>query len=122
MACAWVDVRKAYDSVDHKVLRVLLQMHKFPVTLVKAMMKVVKKTSTRLVADTEAEKETSYPNPSEKSVSPRLFIIYLNPRAWKIRTMTGYTLSKPIQLKITQLMFIDDIKLFTAMKESYTQP
>ena len=28
--------------------------------------------------------------------------------------MKGYTLSKPIQLKITQLMFIDDIKLFTA--------
>ena len=28
--------------------------------------------------------------------------------------MTGYTLSKPIQLKITQLMFIDDIKLFTS--------
>ena len=122
MACAWVDVRKAYDSVDHKVLRVLLQMHKFPVTLVKAMMKVVKETSTRLVADTETGKETSYPNPSEESVSPRLFIIYLNPPAWKIRTMTGYTLSKPIQLKITQLMFIDDIKLFTAMKEGYTQP
>ena len=60
MACAWVDVRKAYDSVDHKVLRVLLQMHKFPVTLVKAMMKVVKETSTRLVADTETGKETSY--------------------------------------------------------------
>ena len=28
--------------------------------------------------------------------------------------MKGYILSKPIQLKITQLMFIDDIKLFTA--------
>ena len=63
MACAWVDVRKAYDSVDHKVLRVVLQMHKFPVTLVKEMMKVVKETSTRLVADTETGKETSYPNP-----------------------------------------------------------
>ena len=70
MACAWVDVRKAYDSVDHKVLRVVLQMHKFPVTLVKEMMKVVKKTSTRLVADTETGKETSYPNPFEESVTP----------------------------------------------------
>ena len=42
MACAWVDVRKAYDSVDHKVLRVVLQMHKFPVTLINVIMKVVK--------------------------------------------------------------------------------
>ena len=43
MACAWVDVRKAYDSVDYKVLRVVPQMHKFAVTLINAIMKVVKR-------------------------------------------------------------------------------
>ena len=37
--------------------------------------------------------------------------------------MKGYTLSKPIQLKITQLMFIDDNKLFTANeRELYPGP
>ena len=61
MACAWVGVRKAYDSVDHKVLRVVLHMHKFPVTLINAIMKIVKGTSTRLVADTKTGKETSSP-------------------------------------------------------------
>ena len=120
MACAWVDVRKAYDSVDDKVLRIVLQMHKFSVTLINAIMKVVKGTSTRLTADTKTGKETSSSIHLKKallqgdSLCPRLFTIYLNPLAWKIRTMKGYTLSKPIQLKITQLMFIDDIKLFTA--------
>ena len=122
MACAWVDVRKAYDSVDHKVLRVVLQMHKFPVTLINAIMKVVKGTSARLVADTKTGKETSSPIHLKKALlqgdslcpSLRLFTIYLSPLAWKIRKMKGDTLSKSIQLKITQLMFIDDIKLFTA--------
>ena len=120
MACTWVDVHKAYDSIDHKVLLVVLQMHKFPVTLINAIMKVLKGTSTRLVADTKTGKETSSRIYLKKafllgdSLCPRLFTIYLNPLAWKIRTMKGYTLSKPTQVKIMQLMFIDDIKLFTA--------
>ena len=54
-------MRKAYDSVDHKVLLFVLQMHKSPVTLVNAIMKAVKGTSTRLVADTKTGKETSSP-------------------------------------------------------------
>ena len=79
MACAWVDVRKAYDSVDHKVLRVVQQMHKFPVTLIIAIMNVVQGTSTRLIADTKTGKETSSPIHLKKallqgdSLCPRLF-------------------------------------------------
>ena len=104
MACAWEVLRKAYDSIDHKVLRVVVQMHKFPVTLIEAIMKVTKGTSTRLVADTKKGKETSSQIHLKKallqvdSLCPRLFAICLNPLAWKIRTMKGYTLSKPIQL------------------------
>ena len=32
--------------------------------------------------------------------------------------MSGYVLSKPIQLKITQTMFIDDLKMFSASDKS----
>ena len=98
----------------------VLQMHKFPVTLINATMKVVKGTSTRLVADTKTGMEASSPIHLKKallhgdSFCPRLFTIYLSPLERKIITMKEYTLSKPIQLKIMQLIFIDDIKLFTA--------
>ena len=61
MACAWVDVHKAYDNVNHKVLLFVLQMHKFPVTLINVIMKAVKGTSIRLVANTKTRKETSSP-------------------------------------------------------------
>ena len=45
------------------------------------------------------------------SLCPKLFTIHLNPLAWTLRTTDGYTLSKPIDHKITQLLFIDDMKI-----------
>ena len=72
MVCAWVDVCKAYmyDSVDHKVLLFVLQMHKFLLTLINVIMKVVKGTSTGLVAYTKDRKGNFKPNPSEESLTP----------------------------------------------------
>ena len=43
-----------------------------------------------------------------------LFILCLNPIAWKVRATEGYRLSKPISTKITHLLYIDDMKLFAA--------
>ena len=43
-----------------------------------------------------------------------LFILYLNPVAWKVRAIEGYRLSKPISTKITHLLYIDHMKLFAA--------
>ena len=43
-----------------------------------------------------------------------LFILCLNPIAWKVRATEGYRISKPISTKITHLLYIDDMKLFAA--------
>ena len=43
-----------------------------------------------------------------------LFILCLNPIAWKVQATEGYCLSKPISTKITHLLYIDDMKLFAA--------
>ena len=43
-----------------------------------------------------------------------LFILCLNPIAWKVRKTEGYRLSKPISAKITHLLYMDDMKLFAA--------
>ena len=48
------------------------------------------------------------------SLCPRLFTIYLNPIAWTLKATEGYRLSKPINTKVTYLLYIDDPKAFAA--------
>ena len=40
--------------------------------------------------------------------------VCLNPVAWKIRAAEGYRTSKPINNKVTGLLYIDDLKIFAA--------
>ena len=68
MACAWVDVCKTYDSIDYKMLLLVLQMHKIPVTLINAIIKVVKETSTG--CRHQDRKGNFKPNPAEESLAP----------------------------------------------------
>ena len=41
---------------------------------------------------------------------PRLFTLYLS-MAWKLKATDGYKLSKPIDWKITNSLYIDDLKI-----------
>ena len=52
--------------------------------------------------------------PQGDAPCPRLFTVCLNPIAWKISASEGYRLSKPIGTTITDLLYIDDLKIFTA--------
>ena len=38
----------------------------------------------------------------------------INPLAWKLRASEGYRLSRPISQKVTDLLYIDDLKIYTA--------
>ena len=38
----------------------------------------------------------------------------LNTVAWKLKATEGYKLSKPIALKITNLLYIDDLRIYAA--------
>ena len=48
------------------------------------------------------------------ALCPRLFTLCLNPVAWRLRATEGYRLSKPIGVKVTDLLYIDDLKVFAA--------
>ena len=45
---------------------------------------------------------------------PRLFTLCLNPVAWQLKATEGYRLSKPIGTKVTHLLYVDDLKVFTS--------
>ena len=38
----------------------------------------------------------------------------MNPIAWKLQASEGYCLSKPINTKITDLLYVDDLKVYAA--------
>ena len=78
--------------------------------------------STRIVATTKLGSETSWPIYFKKGLHrgdvlcPRLFMLSINPVAWKLNAMECWKLSKPIGSKETHLLFIDDLKVFAASK------
>ena len=43
-----------------------------------------------------------------------LLLLLMNPVAWRLRVTEGCRLSKPIGVKVTDLLHIDDLKVFAA--------
>ena len=102
LSMAWVDVKKAYDSVDHGWLVEMMHMHKFPRWLCKAIHNLCMCWNTRIVTKTAQGFEKSCSIrfnrglPQGDSLCPRLVTLCINPVAWKLKATEGYRLSKPI--------------------------
>ena len=117
LSMAWIDVKKAYDSVDHGWLEEMMILHRFFVWLSRTVEKLSKSWNTKVVATTKQGRETSEPIrflkglPQGVALCPRLFTVCLNPIAWKISTSEG---SKPISVKVTDLLYIDDLKILAS--------
>ena len=120
LSMAWIDVRKAYDSVDHDWLCAMTDVHRLPVWLGEVIRKLCASWNTKVVATTRQGRETSRKIrfmkglPQGDALCPRLFTLCLNPVAWRLRATEGYRLSKPIGVKVTDLLYIDDLKVFAA--------
>jgi len=61
LSMAWIDVKKAYDSVDHGGLEEMVILHRFPVWLSRTVEKLSKSWNTRVVANTKQGCETYEP-------------------------------------------------------------
>ena len=59
LSVAWIDVRKAYDSVDHDWLCAMTDVHRLPVWLGEVIRKLCASWNTKVVATTRKERETS---------------------------------------------------------------
>ena len=122
VSMGWVDVKKAYDSIDHGWLEEMMLMHRFPSWLCRAIQNLSRSWSTRIVTTTRKGREVSdiirfrRGLPQGDALCPRLFTVCLNPIAWKISATEGYRLSNPIDAKVTDLLYIDDLKIFAALE------
>ena len=52
--------------------------------------------------------------PQGDGLCPKLFTLCMNPIAWKLHASEGYRLSKPINTKITDLLYVHDLKVYAA--------
>ena len=120
LSVAWVDVRKAYDSVDHRWLNEIMLVHRFPVWICEFLRKVCAAWNTRIVANTRVGNVTFPVISFNRGISQgdalclRLFTLCLNPVAWKLCSTEDYRLSRPVGSKVANLLYIDDLKVFAA--------
>ena len=49
LSMAWIDVAKAYDSVDHGWLSEMFTLHRFPIWFAKVMEKLANSWNTRII-------------------------------------------------------------------------
>ena len=120
LSMAWVDVAKAYDSIDHEWLDEMMILHRFPTWLKDVTSKLSASWNTRIQCKTDKGAETSdvirFRSELHQgdALCPRLFTLCMNPVAWMLKATEGYKLSRPIGSKITDLLYIDDLKIFAA--------
>ena len=121
----WLDYRKAFDSVPHTWIIECLKLAKVHPVLVRAIEMLTRNWSTKLQLQSENEMiEREYIKYLRRifqgdSSSLLLFILTVNPMSFLLNTTEGYTLGKPgdRNLNITQIFFVDDLKLFSSSVE-----
>jgi hypothetical protein len=97
LCCAWVDVRKAYDSLSHR----------FPLKLQKVLMKIIERWNILLMIPLEHLDVVTEPIYVKNGVlqgdpiSADLYTLSKNPISWELRKNKGYMISKPVSSKIT---------------------
>ena len=117
--CTWVDVAKAYYSVSHKWLLKILELNKIPTAIANTIIKLLKQWKTQLRVKTQAGVVLTEPIQFKRGIyqgdtlCPLLFIMCVNPMSWKLRTLPGYRLTKPLNINISHGLLIDDLKLYS---------
>ena len=96
----------------------MMFLHKFPSWLCNTIKRLCQSWNTKITVRTRQGMETSdviHFNkglPQGDALCPRLFTLCLNPVSWKLKASEGYKPSKPINGKITHLLYIDDMKIY----------
>ena len=120
MSMVWIGVRKAYDSVTHNWLREMFSVHHFPQWIGNLIERLSAKWNTRIsgrtMQGTELSERILFPRGLRQgdALCPKLFNLCMNPIVWKLQASEGYRLSKPINTKITDLLYVDDLKVYAA--------
>lgn len=120
--CAWLDYKKAYDSVSHEWIVESLRLAKLPENIIKAINDVMQLWAVKLKIQCEKEnietKEIKYLTGMLQgdTLSVIMFILCFNPLSHLLNKCDGYMMGTPGKrdTKITHLFFVDDLKLYSS--------
>ena len=118
LSTVWTDVRKAFDSPTHAWILKVLSMNKTNKRIIKFVDNIMKGWKISITVDTVNGKEQLEPINVKRGILQgdsfvvKLFVLCLDPIAWTIRGYEGYKLTHDRTLKITHLLFVDDLKLY----------
>ena len=117
LSTAWIDYKKALDSVPHSWILACLRMYKINPVLTTFIETSMRQSKTNMVLVHESGVlETGLISIKRgifqgDSLSPLLFTMSLNPLSRELqKTGYGYQLDK--QTKINHLFYVDDLKLY----------
>eukprot|EP00111_Clytia_hemisphaerica_P007385 TCONS_00021477-protein len=125
LSTAWIDYRKAFDSVPHDWLKRSLQIHKFPEKLINFFTTTMTKWKTTLNISTQDTTVSSDPINIHNGIfqgdcpSGLNFVISLLPLSWLIkRSSIGYAIGpRNNRTVVSHLLFMDDLKLYANCDE-----
>ena len=117
LSIAWIDYRKAFDTVPHSWIIKVMQMYKINRRIIEFTEQAMKKWTTSLTACIKGER-IAYGKIEFKrgifqgdSLSPLLFCMALFPISKLLnKTQTGHQMQKG-ETKINHLLYMDDLKL-----------
>ena len=125
LSTAWIDYKKAFDSVPHSWILKCLQMYKIHPVLItlieesmsqwKTNMSLVHKKGVLDTGPIRIKRGIFHGD----SLSPLLFTISLNPLSQEIQN-TGYGYQLDEQTKINHLLYVDDLKLYGTSDKNLT--
>ena len=101
--------------------------YRFPKWICEVVGKFCDSWNTKVAANNTKGNELRPPIRSNRglprgdALCPRLFTLCINPVAWKLSSTEGYRLSKPIPSKITNILYLDDLKVFAEFRKNVEQ-
>ena len=117
LSTAWIDYKKAFDSVLHSWILTFLQMYKIHPVLITFIEESMSQWKTNMtLVHREGVLETG-PIRIKRgifqgdSLSPLLFTMSLNPLSQELQK-TGYGYQLDEKTKINHLFYVDDLKLY----------
>ena len=123
---AWIDVQKAFDSVDHKYLCALIEHLKLPTRPKRFITTAIRNWKLNLFHEGKPLGTTKLQKGilQGDSLSPLLFVLVMEPltRVLENGSLPRISIStNQRQAQLNHLLFIDDIKLFAKTKEDLEQ-